>query len=75
MTDLIYRKILKRMENKPPIQPREFHKDLIWVRYSKQDCDEVIKEMRRKGLIRIVGSGRNRGIVINRRKVPKMIWM
>ena len=69
----IYHKIFKRMGANTQMRRDEFTRQIRFVRFDNKDCADIIKELRSKGYIRVVGSRQNRSIILNRKKIGNFV--
>ena len=69
---IIYKKILENM-GKDKVKRIDMPRKMAFIRFTKRDCDLIIKDMKKAGLIRESGFGKYRTIRINMPKARKML--
>lgn len=68
MTDPLYEKIIKRMKSRGTISPKAFNKELSFIRFDKSDSRKIIRDMERRGMLRLKPKKNNKVlIIINKR--------
>lgn len=72
MGELLYEKILKRMMGREKFNSSDFIKELRFVRFDKIDSMAIMKDMEKKGIIKLnpVGNGLGKFLIVitNKRK-------